>query len=209
MITFYKPNQRNTGSGCSINFAYYNGKPVFYASLIKQATTNGRTGTFHENHGNPAASVTIMLNPVEIGGILSSIDQGIDFSTFHDTDKQKTGIKFGAYNRQDPSGKTIPGFSFSINKTAGDLKVGIVIGFTLGEARWIREYLVANLQDAARHLVKVRRQNGLKQAEPDAQATETATNEAAPSDETVTDETPSNWEEDRPEAVRKVEEGWE
>ena len=63
MISFYKPNSKNTGTACS--FSVNSKDNSVWGSLIKQSSWNDakKIGSFSENQNNPNKSVTDL--PIE------------------------------------------------------------------------------------------------------------------------------------------------
>lgn len=139
MIQFYKPNPKNTGSACSF-WSNYDGSIM--SSLIKQASwdSNTKKGSFAKNKDNPNKRVIVKLNPTEVGGLIDSIESNREFSNYHTSQNQTLQIKFAPYVRNDEQ----VGFSFSVykqDKQDSTNKASYIIGFTYGEARYLKEFL--------------------------------------------------------------------
>lgn len=145
MLTFYKASPSNNGASCS--WSYRPAESKFFVKLIKQASWNGKTGSFKDNAKNPEASISCKFDPPEIGAILSTIEKGIDFSTYHRSEKQNLQIAFKKREYNDKNLGALPGFMLALTKTVGETKVSIFCGFTVGESRALREYLITALQD--------------------------------------------------------------
>ncbi len=140
MIQFYKPNPKNTGSACSF-WSNYDGSVM--TSLIKQASwdNNTKKGSFAKNKDNPNKRVIVKLNPVEVGGLIDSIETNREFSNYHTSQNQTLQIKFSPYMRNNEQ----IGFSFSVykqDKQDSTNKTSYVIGFTFAEARYLKEFLI-------------------------------------------------------------------
>jgi hypothetical protein len=140
MIQFYKPNSKNTGSGCSFKFSEKD--ECVYVNLIKQASWDEgkKRGSFAANAQNPKMSVSVKLSSTEVGEIISAIRRNGEFNGFHDSPKQVTRIKFSPYNRpskDNPQQLSQVGFSFSVTKESKENsqdKTSFLMGFTFGEA---------------------------------------------------------------------------
>lgn len=144
MISFYKPNSKNTGTACSFSVNTKEGS--IWSSLIKQCgwNENTKTGSFSENRDNPQKSARIKFSQTEAAGLLEALDKNTEFSAYHSSDKQVTKIKFCPYIKDDKQ----VGFSYSVhkeNKENIENKQSFLIGFYFNEARLLREFLVYSL----------------------------------------------------------------
>ena len=140
MISFYKPNSKNTGTACS--FTVNTKDASIWGSLIKQSSWNDakKIGSFSENQNNPNKSVKIKFSLTEAAGILDAIERNTEFSAYHTSEKQTTRIKFCPYIREDKQ----VGFSYSVNKEDkqnSENKQSYLIGFYFNEARLIKEFI--------------------------------------------------------------------
>ena len=140
MISFYKPNSKNTGTACS--FTVNTKDASIWGSLIKQSSWNDakKIGSFSENQNNPNKSVKVKFSLTEAAGILDAIERNTEFSAYHTSEKQTTRIKFCPYIREDKQ----VGFSYSVNKEDkqnSENKQSYLIGFYFNEARLIREFI--------------------------------------------------------------------
>lgn len=101
MIQFYKPNAKNMGAACS--FWYSPDNEAFFASIIKQASWNGktRTGSFQAHKNDPEKNIKIKLNLNEIGGIIDCIENNREFSAYHSSPQAEhiTKAKFSPYKK--------------------------------------------------------------------------------------------------------------
>ena len=140
MISFYKPNSKNTGTACSFTV---NAKDAsIWSSLIKQASWNDakKIGSFSENQNNPNKSVKIKFSLTEAAGILDSLERNTEFSAYHTSEKQSTQIKFSPYIRDDKQ----VGYSYMVSKTDkqnSENKQSYLIGFYFNEARLLKEFI--------------------------------------------------------------------
>ena len=112
MISFYKPNSKNTGTACS--FSVNPKDNSVWGSLIKQSSWNDakKIGSFSENQSNPNKSVKVKFSLTEAAGLLDSLERNVEFSAYHTSEKQITKIKLSPYIRDEKQ----VGFSYSVNK---------------------------------------------------------------------------------------------
>jgi hypothetical protein len=140
MISFYKPNSKNTGTACSFTV---NAKDAsIWSSLIKQASWNEgkKIGSFSENQNNPSKSVKIKFSLTEAAGLLDALERNSEFSAYHTSEKQSTQIKFSPYIRDEKQ----VGYSYMVSKTDkqnSENKQSYLIGFYFNEARLLKEFL--------------------------------------------------------------------
>jgi hypothetical protein len=144
MISFYKPNSKNTGTACSFSVNPKDGS--IWSSLIKQSSWNEakKIGSFSENQNNPNKSVKIKFSLTEAAGILDALERQAEFSAYHTSEKQSTQIKFSPYVKD---GKHV-GYSYIVNKTDkqnSENKQSYLIGFYFNEARLIKEFISYSL----------------------------------------------------------------
>ena len=101
MISFYKPNSKNTGTACS--FSVNSKEGSIWSSLIKQSSWNEgtKTGSFSDNKDNPQKSARVKFSTTEVAGLLEALDKNVEFSAYHSSDKQVTKIKFSPYIRDE------------------------------------------------------------------------------------------------------------
>lgn len=144
MISFYKPNSKNTGTACS--FSVNPKDQSVWSSLIKQSSwdESKKIGSFSQNQNNPSKSVKIKFSLTEVAGILDALDRGVEFSAYHTSDKQSTQIKLSPYIKD---GKQV-GYSYIVNKSDkqnSENKQSYLIGFYFNEARLLKEFLKYSL----------------------------------------------------------------
>ena len=136
MIQFYKPNPKNTGSGCSFKMSAKD--DCVFVNLIKQSSwdESKKRGSFAGNSQNPK---------------MSAMRRNAEFTGFHDSAKQVTRIKFSPYMRgtkDNPSEIAQVGYSFSVSKESKENaqdKTSFLMGFTFGEAVKLECYFTLSL----------------------------------------------------------------
>ena len=137
MIHFYKPNQWNTGCCCS--FSYNTGDKSFYVQLLKQLSwdTEKSKGKF-----DTSSRSTCKYTASEIGSFIDCIETGREFSSFHKTVKENTSFSFKAKIKDDKK----DGFIFTLTKmpVKGEKK-SYSIGFTFGESKFLKQFLLTAL----------------------------------------------------------------
>ena len=144
MISFYKPNSKNTGTACS--FSVNSKDNSVWGSLIKQSSWNDakKIGSFSENQNNPSKSVKVKFSLTEAAGLLDALERNTEFSAYHTSEKQITKIKLAPYIREEKQ----VGFSYSVNKEDKqnvENKQSYLIGFYFNEARLLKEFLTYSL----------------------------------------------------------------
>ena len=144
MISFYKPNIKNSGTACS--FTVNPKDASIWGSLIKQSSWNEvkKIGSFSENQNNPNKSVKVKFSLTEAAGMLDAIERNTEFSAYHTSEKQTTRIKLCPYMREDKQ----VGFSYAVNKEDkqnSENKQSYLIGFYFNEARLLKEFLSYSL----------------------------------------------------------------
>jgi hypothetical protein len=144
MISFYKPNSKNTGTACS--FSVNSKDNSVWGSLIKQSSWNDakKIGSFSENQNNPNKSVKVKFSLTEAAGLLDALERNAEFSAYHTSEKQITKIKLAPYIRDEKQ----VGFSYSVNKEDKqnvENKQSYLIGFYFNEARLLKEFLTYSL----------------------------------------------------------------
>jgi len=145
MISFYKPNSKNTGTACS--FSVNSKEGSVWSSLIKQSSWNEgtKTGSFSDNKDNPQKSARVKFSITEVAGLLEALDKNVEFSAYHSSDKQVTKIRFSPYIKDEKQ----VGFSYSVNKESKENienKQSFLLGFYFNEARLLKEFLTHALQ---------------------------------------------------------------
>ena len=171
MISFYKPNSKNTGTACS--FSVNSKEGSIWSSLIKQSSWNEgtKTGSFSANKDNPQKSAKIKFSITEAAGLLETLDKNIEFSAYHSSDKQITKIKLSPYIKDDKQ----VGFSYSVNKESKENienKQSFLLGFYFSEARLLKEFLTHSLQSIFR-TQEVEAIKKFKNSKPNQESTKT------------------------------------
>ena len=140
MISFYKPNSKNTGTACS--FSVNPKDQSIWSSLIKQSSWNDakKIGSFSENQNNPNKSVKIKFSLAEAAGLLDALERNSEFSAYHTSEKQNTQIKLAPYIKDEKQ----VGYSYIVNKADkqnSENKQSYLIGFYFNEGRLLKEFL--------------------------------------------------------------------
>jgi len=170
MISFYKPNSKNTGTACS--FSVNPKDESIWSSLIKQSSWNDakKIGSFSENQNNPNKSVKIKFSLTEAAGILDALERQTEFSAYHTSEKQTTQIKFSPYIKDNKH----VGFSYVVNRTDkqnSENKQSYLIGFYFNEARLIKEFLSYALNSVfeSQRIENIKRLKNAKRPNSDAE----------------------------------------
>ncbi len=140
MISYYKPNSKNTGTACG--FSVNPKDQSIWSSLIKQSSwnENKKIGSFLEKQNNPNKSVKSKFSLNEAAGLLDALERNVEFSAYHSSEKQSTQIKLAPYIKDDKQ----VGFSYIVNKSDkqnSDNKQSYLIGFYFSEGRLLKEFL--------------------------------------------------------------------
>jgi|TARA_R100000005_G_scaffold96613_1_gene85156 hypothetical protein len=156
MVSFYKPNKKNSGAACS--FTWNDKEGSVFISMIKQHSWNEKTrnGSFKENYNNPKAKLYIKLTPTEVADIINSVERRCECSGYHSSPNQivKFSFKPGFTNDNE-----FRGLSFSAMKESKDDstdKIQILVGFNAADLVMLREFLRACL---AKHFEKLIKEN--------------------------------------------------
>lgn len=141
MISFYKPNSKNTGTACS--FSVNSKDESIWSSLIKQASwdESKKIGSFSLNQNNPTKSVKIKFSLTEASGILDALERNVEFTAYHSSEKQTTRIKLSPYIKDNNQ----VGYSYMVSKEDkqnSENKQSYLIGFYFNEARLLKQFLV-------------------------------------------------------------------
>ena len=154
MISFYKPNKKNSGAACSLS---WNAKEsAVYISMIKQHSWNDakRNGSFKENFNNPNAKLNFKLSIAEVAEIINTIERRTEFSGYHGSPNQIVKFTFKPGFNPD---KTFRGLSFSVTKESKEDstdKISILLGFNNGDLIMIREFLKVCLTKHCENSIK-------------------------------------------------------
>ena len=141
MVSFYKPNKKNSGAACS--FSWSDKENTVFVSMIKQHSWNEKTrnGSFKENFNDPKAKLFIKLSPTEVAEIMNAAERRCECSGYHSSQNQivKFSFKPGFTNDNE-----FRGLSFSAmreSKEDSTDKTQILVGFNSGDLVLIREFL--------------------------------------------------------------------
>ena len=167
MISFYKPNSKNSGTACS--FTVNPKDASILGSLIKQSSWNEakKIGSFSENQNNPNKSVKVKFSLTEAAGMLDAIERNAEFSAYHTSEKQTTRIKLCPYMRDEKQ----VGFSYAVNKEDkqnSENKQSYLIGFYFNEARLLKEFLSYSLNSVfeSQRIESIKKLKNKKEGEP-------------------------------------------
>lgn len=150
-LSFYKPNAKNSGYGCSFNLAKESTdgktKYSFYISFIKQSGWNeaSKRGSFGANMKNKEKTASVKLSDTEIAGLILALKkEDKPFSFVHKTPAGMSNLFFKPYEREG----NIVGMSLSvaINPKAADKK-SFLMGFNHQECELLSIFLKKVLTD--------------------------------------------------------------
>lgn len=159
-IALYKPNSKNTGT--AVNFRIGVGKfntPALYVGAIQQHSwdESRKIGSFSENSKNPDKTINIKLGEFECGEIINSIQDRVEYTTFHKFDDNQTIIKFTPWDKTRKISKLNPktksfedsqvvvgAFGMTITRNGNQT---FKISLEPGEVRVVEEYLKLFLQE--------------------------------------------------------------
>jgi len=155
MLDIYKPTAKITGTGCSFKTSAR--ERAIYCSLLKQASWDEKTqrAGFLINKQSPEKSVTIKFNVTEAAAFLEYLDRNRPLQLFHKTSNQSLVITLGPYMSKAEPTKQL-GHSFQVHKTVGNTKVSFAIGLNFIEARLLREFLIASIQEIFKYRINER-----------------------------------------------------
>lgn len=119
--TLYKPNSKISGSAMSLRLS--NERDCVFLNMISQATWNDETkkGGFKENRENENKSLAAKLNVDDLGGILDSLKNFREWSSFHTFKENKTQFSMKKWDRT--SMNKPDAISFGVTKN-GSVKIG-------------------------------------------------------------------------------------
>lgn len=149
-LSFYKPNPRNSGYGCSFQLASTTKEPEklsFFISFIKQAgwDETNKKGSFSANMKNKDKTASVKLSDTEIAGMILALkDQAMPFSFIHRTAAATSNVFFKPYERD---GKIVGmSLSASIAPKEGEKK-NFLMGFNHNEAELLAIFLKKALEN--------------------------------------------------------------
>lgn len=172
--TIYKPNKGNTGALVSFNLGPdkkggdIKGELAVYINIVKQASWDGKKGSFKENAKNPEKNINLKINEFEVGGFLNAIRRRVEFKGFH-TSGESTSVQF-SFTPQDKDGKVV-GFYLSVLRNGKD-KFSVPI--TIAECEVLASWFDFGLKTlfSNRFRADVNRFAGYQEQRPQQQAVE-------------------------------------
>ena len=158
-LQIYKPNPKN--QGCAISFQISqkpNNEPQFYVNCIAQHSWNDqkKTGSFSESRNDPSKNASLKFNEFELGEIINAIQQKSTYFTFHNSETNKTSIKFSPFEKVKGQGDNAikyTAFGLSITRNGSDnFKIPLEPGECIRLVSFINKYY--SILDDSRKLVK-------------------------------------------------------
>ena len=158
-LQIYKPNSKNAGCAISFQISQKDGQePQFYVNMIAQHSWNDqtKTGSFAESRNNPSKTIAIKFNEFELGEIINAIQQKTGYFTFHNSESNKTSIKFAPFEKVKGQGDNAvkqTAFGLSITRNGSDsFKIPLEPGECVRLISFINKYY--SILDDARKLAK-------------------------------------------------------
>jgi len=188
-LQIYKPNSKNLGCAISFQISQKDGQePQFYVNMIAQHSWNDqkKTGSFSESRNDPSKNASLKFNEFELGEIINAIQQKTGYFTFHNSESNKTSIKFSPFEKTKGQGDNAVkymAFGLSITRNGSDsFKIPLEPGECIRLISFINKYY--SILDDARKLAKdsapkTARQNAAPAPAPVAQKAKTQEAEVA------------------------------
>ena len=188
-LQIYKPNSKNLGCAISFQISQKDGQePQFYVNMIAQHSWNDqkKTGSFSESRNDPSKNASLKFNEFELGEIINAIQQKTGYFTFHNSESNKTSIKFSPFEKTKGQGDNAVkymAFGLSITRNGSDsFKIPLEPGECIRLISFINKYY--SILDDARKLAKdsapkTARQNAAPAPAPVAQKAKTQEVEVA------------------------------
>lgn len=188
-LQIYKPNSKNLGCAISFQISQKDGQePQFYVNMIAQHSWNDqkKTGSFSESRNDPSKNASLKFNEFELGEIINAIQQKTGYFTFHNSESNKTSIKFSPFEKTKGQGDNAVkymAFGLSITRNGSDsFKIPLEPGECIRLISFINKYY--SVLDDARKLAKdsapkTARQNAAPAPAPVAQKAKTQEAEVA------------------------------
>jgi hypothetical protein len=144
-LQIYKPNSKNAGCAISFQISQKDGQePQFYVNMIAQHSWND-----HKN-------ASLKFNEFELGEIINAIQQKTGYFTFHNSESNKTSIKFAPFEKvkgQGDNAVKYTAFGLSITRNGSDsFKIPLEPGECVRLISFINKYY--SILDDARKLAK-------------------------------------------------------
>lgn len=158
-LQIYKPNSKNAGCAISFQISQKDGQePQFYVNMIAQHSWNDqkKTGSFSESRNDPSKNASLKFNEFELGEIINAIQQKTGYFTFHNSESNKTSIKFAPFEKvkgQGDNAVKYTAFGLSITRNGSDsFKIPLEPGECVRLISFINKYY--SILDDARKLAK-------------------------------------------------------
>jgi hypothetical protein len=158
-LQIYKPNSKNAGCAISFQISQKDGQePQFYVNMIAQHSWNDqkKTGSFSESRNDPSKNASLKFNEFELGEIINAIQQKTAYFTFHNSESNKTSIKFSPFEKTKGQGDNAVkymAFGLSITRNGSDnFKIPLEPGECIRLVSFINKYY--SVLDDARKLAK-------------------------------------------------------
>jgi hypothetical protein len=158
-LQIYKPNSKNAGCAISFQISQKDGQePQFYVNMIAQHSWNDqkKTGSFSESRNDPSKNASLKFNEFELGEIINAIQQKTGYFTFHNSESNKTSIKFAPFEKvkgQGDNAVKYTAFGLSITRNGSDsFKIPLEPGECIRLISFINKYY--SILDDARKLAK-------------------------------------------------------
>ena len=158
-LQIYKPNSKNLGCAISFQISQKDGQePQFYVNMIAQHSWNDqkKTGSFSESRNDPSKNASLKFNEFELGEIINAIQQKTGYFTFHNSESNKTSIKFSPFEKTKGQGDNAVkymAFGLSITRNGSDsFKIPLEPGECIRLISFINKYY--SVLDDARKLAK-------------------------------------------------------
>lgn len=189
-LQIYKPNSKNAGCAISFQISQKDGQePQFYVNMIAQHSWNDqkKTGSFSESRNDPSKNASLKFNEFELGEIINAIQQKTGYFTFHNSESNKTSIKFAPFEKvkgQGDNAVKYTAFGLSITRNGSDsFKIPLEPGECVRLISFINKYY--SILDDARKLAKDSAPKSVRQNSTPASVAQKAKTQQA---EVVTDE---------------------
>ena len=158
-LQIYKPNSKNAGCAISFQISQKEGQETqFYVNMIAQHSWNDqkKTGSFSESRNDPSKNASLKFNEFELGEIINAIQQKSTYFTFHNSETNKTSIKFSPFEKVKGQGDNAikyTAFGLSITRNGSDnFKIPLEPGECIRLVSFINKYY--SILDDSRKLVK-------------------------------------------------------
>jgi len=158
-LQIYKPNSKNAGCAISFQISQKEGQETqFYVNMIAQHSWNDqkKTGSFSESRNDPSKNASLKFNEFELGEVINAIQQKTAYFTFHNSESNKTSIKFSPFEKvkgQGDNAVKYTAFGLSITRNGSDnFKIPLEPGECIRLISFINKYY--SILDDCRKLIK-------------------------------------------------------